>query len=422
MPAQLPAVCSACHEPLGEPEDEVEGPEEDKPDAHFKIQIRSDGEQRMQCRETGQLSKPLGPDDDDYPHDKFGSEPEQEQENVEQEGQTHQSDTPNKQGQVYDFKEDKSPIDLLQEVVTNPSYGLDDDQINEIRAWALDYDGQLPPDTLEDIAALMEGVQKQTAQLMKQRYELKLNKWMAEQQSGDRGPSIGMSNPFVRSNSTRIRTPDPSVGPSRESMMQAQQMGPPDSAAGPSNSDARGSPDDGPNRREKRRKGRRQAASNAFDTMANKAAENIGEQMGTNYGRGQDIAFRVLEAKAQKDPDWFLEKAQQIEENLGISIWDIFESSDAKKSEQNTSRSQPSVDNESDAALQAAMNRPPQTNGHSKPIQSQPPQNNDNINGQTDEIWEDEQMDEFDDMFDDDIEDQDHQTEDDEFEQIFGDQ
>jgi len=421
MPAKLPAVCSACDTPLGDPSEEVAHPDDPNPPegAHFKIQQRSDGEERMQCTETGQLAKPLTPDDDGYPHDKFGDGEGGEQQQQQQAQEVQQTNTQQAQtSQVYDFKEDKNPIDLLQEVVTNPSYGLDDDQIQEIRAWALDYDGQLPPDTLEDIAGLMDGVQKQTATLMKQRYELKLNKWMAEQNADNRGPSIGMTNPFTQSAaSARIRTPQPASGsPSRESLKKARDMQAQEYGEGPSNADVRDFDDDPSNRRQRRREGRREAAAGAFDTMANKAAENIGEQMGTNYGRGQDILFRVLEAKAQKDPDWFLEKAQQFEDSLGISIWDIFDESEAKRSE-GGQPPQPAVDNESDEALKAIINDdPPATPNTTRPQQQ---------NGQTQNNNEREQHDdELRDMFDEDETQQEEEDQHDgkQFEEIFGDQ
>lgn len=373
MAEEPPVICSACETPLGDPNNEVKHPDDPDPpeNAHFVVQVRKDGEERLQCTETGQLAKPLGPDDPEYPgnEEQDESPPPQPSESSE----SAENGPPTQQQQrnppVYDIEEEKDQMDLLREVITNPSYGLNDEQITEIRAWAQDYGGQLPPDTLQEITGLMDGVQKQTAQLMRQRYELKINKWVRDQQSGDNGPHIGTGFASPSGRVPNIQMP-PSEGgkPSKESMERAREEGDMQGYnEGPSNSAIRENRRDRESRRESRRNRRRDAMDKAADELALGVAENVGDQLGSNYGRAQNIMWNVLEAKAKRDPDWFLEKEKEVQESLGISIFDLLEPSEAKKQEQQRKGPpQPKADKEVDEALSRVMqDEQPQANAES---------------------------------------------------------
>jgi hypothetical protein len=86
-------------------------------------------------------------------------------------------------------------MDILQDVISSPHYDLAEPQVQEILGWAEDYNGQMPPDVLEDILKNMSGVAKQRAQLVAKRYSIKLNNWMRKQNSSNEGPPIGALGP-----------------------------------------------------------------------------------------------------------------------------------------------------------------------------------------------------------------------------------
>lgn len=358
----LPPVCSACESPLGAPEEEIEHPDDPDPpdDAHFKVQIRSDDEERLQCKQTGKLAKVLDPESEDYPlpegEGQEGSpEPTQPSDDVPEPDQPTPTDAPPDQQQaqqqqqsqqtqqgprggspVYDIQEDKDQIDILMEVVSNPSYGLSDEQIQEIRAWAHDYGGQMPPDALEDIVGLMSGVQKQTAQLIKQRYELKLNKWVRERTQDQSGPLVGIGTSHqMPMGGGGMPQPEIQQGPSPEALeaaqrehqaMQEQEMEgfdePPDAG--------KQSKRDRIQERRQERQNRREEAIDAFaEEMAIGTAENLSQEAGEGLVRFRNLILTVLESKAQKDPDWFFEMA----ERLDVDPVDLLEPSEARKRE-----------------------------------------------------------------------------------------
>lgn len=370
MAEEKPVVCSACHYILGDAEEELEHPDDPDPpeDAHFRVQIRDDGEERLQCTKSGKLAKPLGRDDDGYPHEKFEegegsgspqpeadsdseSEPTQQPQSQGQPTQNPQqrqsSQQQSQNGPVYNIEEEKDQMDILAEVVTNPSYGLSDEQVQEIRAWALDYGGQMPPDALEEIAKLMSGVAKQTAQLMRERYELKLNNWIRERTQQDDGPGIGAGRIPKQGMGVPRGSADRDIqtGPSPEALQavqqqeqQQQQRGEPDSVRESSRK-----------RREDRQERRKEAAKKAIDELAVGTAENISSEAGKGLVRLRNIGFKVIEAKAEKDPEWFFELA----ERLDIDVMELLEPSEARKQERDREkgRAQSEVDNEVDSAL-----------------------------------------------------------------------
>lgn len=348
MATELPVVCNQCEEELGDPDDEVAHPDDPNPpdDPHFKVQIRDDGEERMQCTVTGRLARPVGPDDEDYPFDTPTQEegpPDQPQtQEPAPEGQA-QPQPPQDNSPVFDLDEDKSQMDILREVVANPHYGLDQEQIEEVRAWAEDYDGQMPPDVLEDLVRLMDGVSKQTAKLVRRRYELKLNKWVRNQTQEEEGPPIGFgANPYSgaqmggnpsRSSQSRSR---PSPKAQREEKEQEEQ-------------DRQQREQQEESRREKRVNRRRDAVDNAVDELAMGTAENLSSEAGQGMVKLRNIGLKVLEAKAEKDPDWFFALADRLD----IDPMELLEPSEERKKEMQEERrqSQAAVDTEVQDAI-----------------------------------------------------------------------
>jgi hypothetical protein len=79
----------------------------------------------------------------------------------------------------------------------------------------------------------------------------------------------------------------------------------------------------------------------------------LSQNLGTYFG----LPAKIIEAKAERDPDWFLEKADEMEEKLGIDMFDLLEESDAKQQSGGKggrtrgSSSQSSVDQELDNVL-----------------------------------------------------------------------
>ena len=378
--SDLPALCNQCGTELREPDKEVAHPDDDNPpdDAHFKVQIRDhDGGERLQCVETGHLAKPVNPSDDDYrevyeekhdgelPIEEAASVAASDSEQISERGPTGNQSPDD----VFEFEEEKSQIDILAEVVANPHYGLEDPQITEVISWAEDFNGQMPPDVLQDLVSNMKGVQKQTAELIKRRYEIKLNNWFRKQQNQDNdGPPIGvMGGP--RPNQRGMSSPNPRPTPTPKPEQPAQEPNvegeEPDEfdehddsgrrVGGLPNQDIR------KERRQRRVKRRNDALDITAEEMANEAAPQIARELSKNFGTYFGLPAKILEAKAERDPDWFLEKADEIEEKLGITLFDILEESETKKqereqAEQERPPDQTEVDNEMDAALEKVRN------------------------------------------------------------------
>lgn len=365
MAGNVPAVCSGCGEELGDPEDEVDHPEDDSTpdDGHFKVQIRDDGEERFQCKENGQLARPIPPDDPEHPANDNPPEGEGEPKAQQEISDRQEQEV----GGVYDFPEEKDQIDVLADVVTNPHYGLEEPQIREIKEWAEDYDGQMPPDTLEGIISKFEGVQKQTAGLIRKRYELKLNKWMREQSQAEEGPPIGAG---ARPPAAQMGTPSPSPpknptpSPDKKKGNQSQEEEmPPEPDIQDTGGESRSASSVREARRWNRTERRNKAMDTAMQTAAQEAADEIARELASNFGGLLSIPQTVLQRKAEKDPDWFLEKAEQLD----IDVMDLMEPSEQRKKEMGDEETndQPSVDNEVDSALE-------DLGGGSDPVSDEP--------------------------------------------------
>lgn len=388
MEGEIPPVCSACGAELGHPDNEVEHPEDDDPpeDAHFKVQIREqdDGE-RLQCKETGQLAQVISPDSEKHPANEGVPEGGRD------EGQRSQSGG-REEPQVYDLPEEKDQMDILKDVITNPHYQLEDNQIQEVRAWAQDMNGQLPPDTLESMLKNFNGVQKQTAELVRQRYELKLNNWMREQSSRDEGPPIGISSPAPmpspnqggqprrqRGNQPRPQHATPTPDTPENSGNQSREE---ESLSGQEEQDrdVGGLPGDGirTRRRARRTKRRNDAADIAAEEMAKKVAPEVAREFTQNFGRYFGLPAKIIEAKVEKDPDWALEKLDK----LGLDLDDILEPSEARKKEMREEEErnrQSKVDHEVDDVLdQVSGGTREQPEPEPQPTPNEQPQQDEN--------------------------------------------
>ena len=369
MAGEAPAICAACGTPLGPQEEEIDHPKDDNnPDnPHFTVQIRdSDDAERLQCNKTGQIAAVATPGEQEVGNtgksyaeifQEFHDElpPGVGEPAGGGESEPTQSGRPEPEpGGIYDIQEEKTQIDLLQEVVTNPRYGLNDEHIQEVRGWAQDMDGRLPPATLEDILKNLKGVQKQTASLIRQRYELKLNKWMRNQSTNDGGPQIGIGAPGAPGQSSSSfsgsrPTPTPSGGgktgnqsPTKEEL---ERGGRP----------SRGGPEPSPDnlreyRRTRRTQRRQEFADTATQKIAEEAADEIARQLIPEMGRYLGLPAKIVEAKIEKDPDWALELADRLD----IDIMDLMEPSEQRKKEmrEENNRSSPQVDSEVDDALE----------------------------------------------------------------------
>lgn len=409
--SNLPTLCNQCGERLSEPAEEIEHPEDDNPpaNAHFRVQIRSDGEERLQCKDTGLLAKPIESDEDEYEEvyeEKFEEKPPTEEGSPEpteskEEKQKSEPKTDQKElkqsGEVYDFEEEKSQIDILGQVVANPHYGLEDPQITEVISWAKDFNGQLPPDILQDLASNMKGVQKQTAKLIRRRYEIKLNNWYRKQQSQENeGPPIGvMGGPRPNQSSSSTPNPPPTSSPQPEQTnKEPKAQGESDGLENvqPRDKDERGEAGGLPNhglrkeRRQRRLRRRNDALDITAEEMAKEAAPEIARELAQNFGTYFGLPAKVLEAKAERDPDWFLEKADELEEKLGITIFDILEESQAKQEQkeqrmEHSRKDQTEVDEEMDEALQRAKRQSQQETNSDTNIDKEQTQESDTDTG-----------------------------------------
>lgn len=344
--------CKGCGYALGDPEQDLHDPEglsdvaqelgiqPENEDAHLIVR---DGEKgwRYYCADKGQVTsivpEPPGGGGDKGNREGQGGEPKSVSE---QQAQAE----PN---EVYDVREEKDPVTILAEVVTKPFIGLNEDQVAEVRDWAEDYDGQLPPDMLEDILANMSGVQNQTAALARQKYEVKLNKWVQKQSQGDEGPPIGVTAqppPGRRSRGGRRggRTGGSGGSPSPE-------------PAGSGSPPRRGGSDENipTGDLSTYRRGRRTRRRNdALDTAAQEAAQQVAQEMTgelvREFGRFFSLPAKVIEAKIERDPDWALEKMEQWDINLDAFL----EPSEERKEEMREQARGPEVDQDVDAALE----------------------------------------------------------------------
>lgn len=332
--------CKSCGHKLNDPEYDLHDPEglsevaQDlgiapaNEDAHLIVR---DGEKgwRYYCSENGQVTsieeEPPGKGN----REGEGPPPKEESEQPKRE-------SPKRREGIYDLPEEKSPIQVLAEVVSSPFLGLNEDQISEVRDWAEDYNGQLPPDMLESILGNMSGVQKQAAALARQKYEVKLNKWVQERAEGDKGPPIGVT---AQPRSGQERGSD-GGGRSSSAGSQPQRRSRTTTAEYPTDDLRR-------YRRIRRTERRNDAADIAAEEAARQIAKEMSGEFAKNFGRYFSLPAKVLEAKAEKDPDWFFEKLEQWDIDLDAFL----EPSESRKQEMVEDRTN-EVDREADRALE----------------------------------------------------------------------
>lgn len=346
--------CKVCGYELLNPEDDLHDPEglsdvakehiggpNEAEDAHLIVR---DGEKgwRYYCNETGKTTSII-------PNPPGGEEDGEGQGDSPNEEAPQERPSPNRKnrGRIYDIPEQKSPTEVLAEVVTRPFVGLNEDQVMEIKDWAEDYDGQLPPDMLESILGNMNGVNKQTAALARQKYEVKLNAWVQEQAQGEDGPPIGITaTPPSRSRRSAPQGPPRQ----REGSPPQESSQPPVEGSPPNNNGDIPTGDLREYRRARRTRRRNDALDAAAQTAAKQAADEVAKEFAEQFGFTFRLARRVLMRKAEKDPDWFLEKAEQWD----IDILDEFLSpSQARQDEMG--RGGPQVDRDVDDALEQTL-------------------------------------------------------------------
>lgn len=393
----MPDVCcKACGYVLGEPEEELHDPEglsdiaqerfpegNESEDAHLVVR---DGEKgwRYYCSETGQTTSivPYNPD-----------QPEGEGEGPPPKSEPNQERRP--QGEVYDFKEQQSAMEVLRETIENPAYELSEGHINEIEEWAEIYDGQLPPDNLESILRNLKGVSKQRAQLVRQKYEARLNKWVREQSEDDGGPQIGMLSPQPSTGTDRTRGGQSRRRRSRSSSGEGKKE---ESDSGV-DTDSNGrevtlTESLREERRRRRIERRNNAADTAVETIAEEAADEIAKEIAHNMGMGLSLVRKVLHSKAEKDPDWFLEKADEWDIDI---LQELMEPSEARKREMKNQQRQPEADAEVDQALQQTVSE------REEPEQEPPPEQDSlmDIREEAEQVEEvdEEQEEQYDEVF-----------------------
>lgn len=348
--------CKSCGSQLGDPTEDLHDPKgeflpdsigavENPDDYHIKAVYGSKGV-RILCSETGDMTKllehPPGEGSDGPPSGSPSGEQRQPQ------------------GDVYNLQEEKSAEGILKEVIQNPAYELSDSQVAELQSWLRIYDNRIPPDMLEDILKNLKGVSKQKSKLMRQKYEALMNKWIVEQSEPEEGPPIGS----VASPPGGGGRPSPRGGPPQQQH--------------PSSRDFNGQ---SPNQsRQDRRIGRRQEV---IDTMAEEMARNMASNAGKFYNDMREVFTTLLKKKAERDPEWFFEKADAF----GFDIIDELSQPSSAREQQVNERTAPAVDEEVDDVLEDMINndqhppehpqQPPQ-----QPDQEQPSETHNTVEGE----------------------------------------
>jgi len=361
--------CKACGEKVGEPEEVLHDPDNElgivdggveNPDsAHIKV-VSGEKGVRMQCSNTGQMTKLV---DKEPSKENSGEPPSGSGEPV----------RGGKERPVYDLQDDRSAKDILFDVISNPIHELTDEQIQEVGQWADMYDGQIPPDTLQEVLANLSGVNKQSSKLMRQKYEIMLTRWMQDQAKDDGGPVIGaMASPAPSPGGSHSPSPTPGRAEAQRG------GGPPPSRNHPDGTGTQETDEDEVSReeasdiREERRTRRVKRRQDVADEVAEQMALNIAEDMGGFYSDMRTIITTVLKRKAEKDPDWFLEKADEF----GMDIIDqLSEPSQAKKKEMEEGRTKPSTDLDIEDALSnmgGGDTQEPKAERNREPNQPQP--------------------------------------------------
>lgn len=322
--------CKACGGELGDPETELHDPNnhyeivEDgvsNPDsAHIKVVEGSKGP-RMNCTREDSFTKIVNEPPQPEGGGSGGSE-----------GQPKSSDPKPapKSEKVYDLPEEKSAMDILHEVASTPVFELNDAQVQELMSWGEIYDGQIPPDQVEAILSNFSGVSKQTASLIRQKYEAKLNRWMQKRARDSGGPQIGAGR------TTPMPQPPSGGGspPSNNGGSDESESNPPprpDPSSGSSDDNMPSDPlEMSKKRRNKRQSRRQQMMDEALDEFAHAAAQNMAGEVGKGFTQMRDIFFTLIKNKAKKDPDWFFEKMEEWDMDI---VDEFFSMSEARQEE-----------------------------------------------------------------------------------------
>lgn len=364
-------TCSACGYVIKkDPQEAIHDPDGDapsNPDAHIWINHGSKGP-RFHCSELGQMTSiTAGVDGETVVtpkqyYEKLGLDTgsSQEEGGPSNQGDSGQNDRPNSGGTTpdipqqrkepgLDLDEDIEAMDILTGILSNPLYELSDPQIREVLSWAEEFeDGMIPPDSLEELLGLLEGISKQKAQLMRQKYEVKIQNWMRKRSQDDSGPPVGALG--------RRSGPSPSrlnIANRRES---STSMG--GGGGGPTARDIQ-EEDTEPDRVIDRRRQKAQDRVDEFaDEFLSSFASNVGDDAGRFYSDIRNIVITALNKKAERDPDWVIEKLEGVG---GFEIInELMETSDTKKREDAVKQAQPSVDAEVDEAIESLSDMEPE--------------------------------------------------------------
>lgn len=322
--------CKACGEELGPPDQVLHDPDAvhdvtrginengiSNPDDHH---IRAnDGPKgaRLFCTVNGQVTtltkNPDGGGSGDTPPN----------------GEPSNEPQPSPNGEVYDLPEEEDSEDLVRRVVSNEVYGLSKPQIQEVADWVSIYDGSIPPGDLEEVLQNLKGISNKKAALMRKKYEALLNKHIRNQSSDDRGPSIGALGQGMQMGQGGGGRPQP---------RRARRPSPPQRGGGaeggggekdPSQNrqERQGGSSGASSRRERRVERRNEMMDKTAKEIADQAAPIVAQEMTQNMGRLFSIPVKIIEAKAERDPDWFIEKMDE----LGLEMDDFLEPSETKK-------------------------------------------------------------------------------------------
>lgn len=353
----MPKYCSACGEQLGPPQEDLHDPEGkfmpdtvgkvENDDAHIEVISRENRGEVLRCTNAGEmgaklLEQPPGENPEGQPPN--GAESQHQGNGGPSNGAAR---GPGGGGQVYDLDEDKDAMGILEDVITNKAYELDEGQIQEVMSWGEIYNGQIPPNQLQTILGNMKGVSKQQSKLMSRKYEALMNKWIREESQDDGGPALGGlpgmgtptqgAQPSSRPHPARAKPQQPSPQPQPEQDPEKEEsMEPP----GPGSR----------NRRQERQERRQEAIDKAADEFAYQFAQNAAQDAGLMFQQVREIGTTLFKKKAERDPEWFFEKAEKWDMDL---FDEIMSESEAKRKQ--SEPSEPQADADVDSALENVM-------------------------------------------------------------------
>jgi len=376
-------TCSACGAELGPPQEDVHDPDNgiENPDAHLEAVSGSKGK-RFKCTVQGQFAKPVTDDDatdESTKSNGTGRQNETEKSpdpapdpspdpdpspSPDSSGEVGPSPSRQGGGEVYDIDEDKSALDVLIETVQNPTYGFNQDQVAELKDWAEIYDSHIPPSDFEKIINNFSGISKQKAQLVRQKYEAKINRWVREQYSDEGGPPIGASGINASAGGgggPGLPSPPGGGSPSRPSSGSSPsppEPSPPsddtDDGGGKADEASGGSSVPGSGvaeRNASRREHAMERRQRALDTMTEAMAEQAANEMAQRLSKGTGFFEILLKSKAKKDPDWFFQKMEEWDVDI---LEELMSPSDYLKEDLGGDVEGFDVDGQVDAALEAS--------------------------------------------------------------------